>query len=102
MLIPYLQISEAIRRYGISDSTTSLFVIEIGALPSHHDKIKAIVNGTVSPFSLLPEITDWATIKKACYTFSLPAPTYHHLNSTTNSTASWQSNRSEMRLLPMP
>lgn len=59
-----LQISEAIRRYGISDSTTSLFVIEIGAQVSRHDKAKAIVNGTVAPFSRLSEITDLATIKK--------------------------------------
>jgi EKC/KEOPS complex subunit CGI121/TPRKB len=67
-LIPYLQISEAIRRYGISDSTTSLFVVEIGGLPSHHDKVNAIVNGTTSPFSRLSGITDWATIKKVYYT----------------------------------
>jgi len=66
------QISEAIRRYGISDSTTSLLVVEIGVLPSHHDKIKAIINGTVSPFSRLSEITDWATVKKVCYDAFLP------------------------------
>ena len=66
ILIPSLQISEAIRRFGISDSTTSLFVVEIGALPSQLDKIKAIVDGVVSPFSRLSEITDWATIKKVC------------------------------------
>lgn len=40
--------------------------MEIGALPSQLDKIKAIVDGTVSPFSQLSEITDWATIKKVC------------------------------------
>jgi len=72
-----LQISEAIRRYGISDSTTSLLVVEIGTLPSHHDKIKATVNGTVSPFSRLSEITDLATIKKVRHTNLRPAPTHH-------------------------
>ena len=83
--IPFLQISEAIRRYGVSDSATSLFVVEIGALPSHHDKIKAIVNGTISPFSRLSEVTDWATIKKVYCTrpsrpFFLPLEQYHKLN----------------------
>ena len=102
VLIPYLQISEAIRRYGISDSTTSLFVVEIGGLPSHHDKVNAIVNGTVSPFSRLSGITDWATIKKVYYTRPLYAPTSHHSNSTTNSVESWRSNISETQLLPTP
>lgn len=64
ILILCLQISEAIRRYGISDSATSLLVVEIGTVLSHHDKIKAVVNGTVSPFSRLSEITDLAIIKK--------------------------------------
>jgi len=68
-LNPSNNISEAIRRYGISDSTTSLFVVEIGVLPSHQDKIKAIVDGMISPLSQLTGITDWATIKK-----------YHKLN----------------------
>jgi len=76
--IPPLQISEAIRRYGISDSTTSLLVIEIGTLPSHHDKIKTIVNGTISPFSRLSEVTDLATIKKVRHTSLRPASTSHH------------------------
>lgn len=86
ILISFLQISEAIRRYGISDSTTSLFVVEISTLPSHLDKIEAIVDGTVSPFSRLSEITDWTTIKKVC---CIPKPPlcfslleqYHKLNS---------------------
>jgi len=83
----HLQISEAIRRYGVSDSTSSLFVVEIGVLPSHHDKAKAIVNGTVSPFSQLAEITDWTSIKKVRYTRTLPhrpqflqLEQYHKLN----------------------
>ena len=86
--IPCLQISEAIRRYGISDSTTSLLVVEIGVLPSHHEKIKTIVNGTVSPFSQLSEITDWATVKKVSCMSSLLSPASHHLSSITNSAAS--------------
>ena len=77
VLISFLQISEAIRRYGVSDATTSLFVVEIGTLPSHHDKIKAIVDGTVSPFSQLSEITDWGTVKKVCRIFRVTAPTSH-------------------------
>lgn len=71
--IACLQISEAIRRYGISDSTTSLFVIEIGTQVGRRDKVEAIVNGTVAPFSRLSEITDLATIKKVrCMYLCLP------------------------------
>ena len=78
------QISEAFRRYGISDSTTSLIVAEICTVSSHHDKIKAIIDGTASPFSQLSEITDWATIKKVCYICQVPSPTSHRWNSTIN------------------
>ena len=102
ILILCLQISEAIRRYGISDSTTSLLVVEIGTTPSHRDKIKATVNGTVSPFSRLSEITDLATIKKVRHTGLRSAPTSHHQSSTTNSMASWRSNTSAIRPQPMP
>lgn len=84
VLIPFLQISEAIRRYGISDSATSLFVVEISTLPSHLDKINAIVDGTVSPFSRLHEITDWGTIRKVCHMRLAYVPTSHRENSTTN------------------
>lgn len=75
--ISFSKISEAIRRYGISDSTTSLLVVEICTLPSRHDKIKSVVDGTVSPFSLLSDITDWATIKKVCHIPQAPGPTPH-------------------------
>jgi len=100
--IPCPQISEAIRRYGISDSATSLLVVEIGTIPSHRDKIKAVVNGTVSPFSRLSEVTDLATIKKVQHMRSRPIPVPHHQESTTGSTASRRSSKSMMRPLSTP
>lgn len=81
-----LQISEAIRRYGISDSTASLLVVEISAIPSHQDKIKTIVDGKNSPLSRLSEITDWTVVKKVCDMRQSPShlsplEQFHKLNS---------------------
>ncbi|KAM5540629.1 hypothetical protein V8D89_005660 [Ganoderma adspersum] len=70
-LNPTNNISEAIRRYGVSDSTTSLIVVRISSpdLDDVQQRMTSVVTGTLSPLSGLPEITDWSTVKK-----------YHKLN----------------------
>jgi hypothetical protein len=65
-----IKITEAIRRYGVSDSTASLLVVRIdaGTLPANEIevKMKNIVDGDLVPFSDLDKVTDWSTIKKVC------------------------------------
>ena len=68
MLMVYgSKISDAIRRYGVSSSTTSLIVVKIGP-PSDSSRIQAqvqaAVSGTLSPMSELQSVTDWAKIRK--------------------------------------
>ncbi|KAF9453144.1 CGI-121-domain-containing protein [Macrolepiota fuliginosa MF-IS2] len=67
-LNPTNNITEAIRRYGISDTTTSLLVVRIdaGTIPANDMelKMKKVVNGEIVPFSQIKDITDWSTIKK--------------------------------------
>lgn len=70
------QISEAIRRYGVSDATTGLVVVRIGGpeLPaaSIESAMNAVVNGTMVSFAGLRDLTDWSAVKKVCmyiYTF---------------------------------
>ena len=62
------QITEAIRRYGISDTSTSMIVVRVGdaAFPSAsaHELMKDVVIGDIVPFDELKEVTDWAAIKK--------------------------------------
>ncbi|KAK7683058.1 hypothetical protein QCA50_013730 [Cerrena zonata] len=66
-LNPTNNISDAIRRYGVSPSTTSLIVVRIGP-PSPPSTIQAqmqeVVSGTLSPISELKNITDWAKVRK--------------------------------------
>lgn len=72
----YFQITEAIRRYGISDSTTSLLVVRIdaGAVPTEEmeARMKRVVDGELIPLSHLEEVTDWSTIKKVRITTHHP------------------------------
>jgi EKC/KEOPS complex subunit CGI121/TPRKB len=62
------QISEAIRRYGVSDTTSSLFVVRIGGADTSSsgmlDKMNAVVSGTIVPIRDLETVTDWMTIQK--------------------------------------
>ena len=62
------QISEAMRRYGISDTTTALFVVRISSpdVPGSEiqEKMNAAVSGTLVPITTLKTVTDWASIKK--------------------------------------
>lgn len=61
-LNPTNNISEAIRRYGVSDTTRALVVVRIG---ESDGSIGAdVVTGTLSRFTALEGLTDWSTIKK--------------------------------------
>jgi len=71
VLNPSNNITEAIRRYGVSDTTTALFVVRITS-PDFTDieaKMNAVVLGTLSSLGTLDKITDWSSIMK-----------YHKLN----------------------
>ncbi|KAJ7134327.1 CGI-121-domain-containing protein [Mycena epipterygia] len=67
-LNPTNNISEAMRRYGVSDATTALVVVRIGGpeLPaaSIENDMNAIVNGTMVSFAELRDLTDWPAVKK--------------------------------------
>lgn len=61
-----MQITEAIRRYGVSDTCTALFVVRVASpdITDIEDKIHAVVSGTLSSVSDLKRLTDWASVKK--------------------------------------
>ncbi|PBL01808.1 hypothetical protein ARMGADRAFT_1023222 [Armillaria gallica] len=63
-----VQITEAIRRYGISDKTTSVLVVHISdaglSSSAVQEKLIRVVDGTLLPLASLPDFTDWTRIKK--------------------------------------
>ncbi|KAJ8592154.1 CGI-121-domain-containing protein [Rhizopogon salebrosus TDB-379] len=65
-LNPTNNITEAIRRYGVSDTSTTLIVIRIGFsdIPDIQRRMCDIVQGSLVPFQALEQMTDWSTIKK--------------------------------------
>ena len=62
------QISEAIRRYGVSDGSTSLLVVRICAPQVGEEQARAaagaVVQGEKRPVDELPNVVDWAAVKK--------------------------------------
>ena len=62
------QISEAIRRYGVSDGSTSLLVVRICAPQVGEEQARAaadaVVQGERRPVDELPNVVDWAAVKK--------------------------------------
>ncbi|KAF5388147.1 hypothetical protein D9615_000010 [Tricholomella constricta] len=69
-LNPTNNITEALRRYGVSETTTSVIVVSIdGATTDMESKMGATVAGTLTGFSKLEDVTDWAAVAK-----------YHKLN----------------------
>jgi hypothetical protein len=60
------KITEALRRYGVSDGSTALLVIRINPLqPSKvSSRMSAAVEGTQVPLSELGGLTDWVAVKK--------------------------------------
>ncbi|KAJ6511975.1 kinase binding protein CGI-121-domain-containing protein [Mycena vitilis] len=67
-LNPTNNISEAMRRYGVSDATTALIVVRIGGPELLAENVErdmnAIVKGTQASFTELANLTDWTAIKK--------------------------------------
>ncbi|KAJ6486208.1 kinase binding protein CGI-121-domain-containing protein [Mycena vitilis] len=61
-------ISEAMRRYGVSDATTALIVVRIGGPDLLAENVErnmdAIAKGTKASFAELRDLTDWSAIKK--------------------------------------
>ncbi|KAF4574507.1 hypothetical protein EYR36_005849 [Pleurotus pulmonarius] len=68
ILNPTNNITEALRRYGVSDTTTTLLVVRIDGPDLQPEQIKrdidAIVSGEILPLDQLQDITDWHTVKK--------------------------------------
>ncbi|PPQ78807.1 hypothetical protein CVT25_010676 [Psilocybe cyanescens] len=61
-------ITEAIRRYGVSNEDSDVILVRIDSpdlTPSIvQEKMKDVVSGDLVPFSELENVTDWASIKK--------------------------------------
>jgi len=65
------QISDAIRRFGVSDGATVLLVVKVhSGLPDEESKksilaaMQAAVEGELLPLSSLSDFTDWTAVKK--------------------------------------
>ncbi|KAF9161962.1 hypothetical protein DFQ27_002021 [Actinomortierella ambigua] len=64
-LSPTNNIAESLRRFGISDSTTSLMAISIGGeAAAVLEEMNKTVDGTLTSFSDLEQGTDLATLRK--------------------------------------
>ncbi|KAI0052648.1 CGI-121-domain-containing protein [Auriscalpium vulgare] len=65
-LNPSNNITEAIRRYGVSDASTALLVVRIGPadLTDVEALMQVVVDGIVTPLEDLSRYTDWTAIKK--------------------------------------
>lgn len=95
------QITEALRRYGVSDGTTSLFVVRVASpeLQDVQSKMLAVVDGVISPLSKLASLTDWSAIRKVrAHSSEIRSLARHHCDyysspSITSSTANLRSRR---------
>ena len=65
------QISDAIRRFGVNDTSTTLVVVKVlsGLLDEESKKsiltaMQAVVEGELLPLSSLSDFTDWIAVKK--------------------------------------
>ncbi|KAJ3811281.1 kinase binding protein CGI-121-domain-containing protein [Lentinula lateritia] len=73
-LNPTNNITEAIRRYGVSDTTKALLVVQIvnssattataASISDVEIQMKNVVNGTIVSFDELAKLTDWNTVEK--------------------------------------
>jgi EKC/KEOPS complex subunit CGI121/TPRKB len=61
-----IQITEAIKRYGVSDATTALFVVSISPLDGLETevKMKTVVTGDLVPLGDLARLTNWSSVRK--------------------------------------
>ncbi|KAL5530779.1 hypothetical protein ACEPAF_7037 [Sanghuangporus sanghuang] len=67
-LNPTNNITEALRRFGVSDNSNSLLVVRVGqqAVPVSEieSQMKSVVEGDLVSIETLSDITDWAAVKK--------------------------------------
>ncbi|KAH7888178.1 kinase binding protein CGI-121-domain-containing protein [Phlebopus sp. FC_14] len=65
-LNPTNNISEAIRRYGVSETSTDLIVVHVATsdVSNVEQRISSLVQGTMVPMSTLPQTTDWSSVRK--------------------------------------
>lgn len=65
-LNPTNNITEAIRRYGVSDKSTALIVVrvDVSDTPDLQRRMCDIIKGHIVPFQALGRMTDWPIIKK--------------------------------------
>jgi EKC/KEOPS complex subunit CGI121/TPRKB len=67
------QITEAIRRFGVSDTANSLLVVSVSKEDLSDDIVesamKKVVEGECIPLDSLQQITDWALVKKVSQSF---------------------------------
>ncbi|KAG1740371.1 kinase binding protein CGI-121-domain-containing protein [Suillus lakei] len=65
-LNPTNNITEAIRRYGVSDASTTLVVVrvDVSDTPDLQRRMCDIIQGSMVPFQVLGQMTDWSIIKK--------------------------------------
>ncbi|KAH9986800.1 kinase binding protein CGI-121-domain-containing protein [Russula vinacea] len=65
-LNPSNNITEALRRYGVSGDTSALLVIRIDPLDpsSVKNRMSAVIEGTQAPLSQLASLTDWVAVKR--------------------------------------
>ena len=63
---------EALRHYGVSENSTSLFVVSIGSSKGSNmwSIMDWVVRGTLSPLTALQGVTDWGMIKKVNSSFT--------------------------------
>ncbi|KAJ8456700.1 hypothetical protein ONZ45_g18614 [Pleurotus djamor] len=78
ILNPTNNITEALRRYGVSETTTSLLVVRIGEAGLASDQVlesmNAVVQGDIQPLEKLQDSTDWNAVKKARLSTALSRP----------------------------
>ncbi|KAH7930319.1 CGI-121-domain-containing protein, partial [Leucogyrophana mollusca] len=65
-LNPTNNITEAIRRYGVSDTSGTLLVVHVASpdVADVQSKMAAVSSGSISPLSALGKTTDLASVKK--------------------------------------
>ena len=66
-LNPTNNITEALRRYGISDKTTAVIVVSMDG--ASETEMAAGIAGTLTSLDALTHITDWPTVSKASHLF---------------------------------
>ncbi|KAL5508606.1 hypothetical protein ACEPAH_6225 [Sanghuangporus vaninii] len=67
-LNPTNNITEALRRFGVSDNSNSLLVVRVGqqAVPASEveSQMNSVVEGDLVPIETLSDVTDWDAVKK--------------------------------------